>query len=418
VGTFGDKFRAERERRNFTLDDVSNVTKISARMLKAIEDEHFDQLPGGVFNKGFIRAYAKHLQLNDEEAVTEYLACLRQAQIDAQTAAWEPERQRPLTPPAATTPPVLKPAATSSTPKTQPAKSAPQVAKQPAPAARPVAHVPAQGEELPDLQLPRADHIHTSRKFPGTRNVPAIPWRIPAIALLVVVVGAALWNRHTRGARADVTNPAPQTAQNAPPPAPVLANNSPAPPATAPGVVPNVTAPATPGAASSSHTPRPGGDFPTPSGDLQLPNSASSSSTPAPLTQASSSANAPIKKSVPSATDDVSSQPAPSNIHPPSPKKSPTPPTPTFTLVIRAVENSWISVAADGQTVTRETLIAPAHTSVRATREIVVRAGNAAAVSFLFNGKEIPATGAEGEVKTFVFDSAGLTLAPSSDTAH
>src|ERR1700737_2322949 len=59
-------------------------------MLKAIEAEHFDQLPGGVFNKGFVRAYAKHLGFNDEEAITEYLAVLREAQIGAQTAEWQP----------------------------------------------------------------------------------------------------------------------------------------------------------------------------------------------------------------------------------------------------------------------------------------------------------------------------------------
>src|SRR5215467_7858226 len=83
MGHFGDKFRKAREKKELSLDDVSNVTKISSRMLQAIEEEHFDQLPGGVFNKGFIRAYAKHLGLNDEEAVTDYLHCLREAQIGA-----------------------------------------------------------------------------------------------------------------------------------------------------------------------------------------------------------------------------------------------------------------------------------------------------------------------------------------------
>src|SRR5215467_5956587 len=89
VGHFGDKFRKAREAKKLSYDDVSRVTKIGARMLQAIEDEHFDQLPGGVFNKGFIRAYAKHLGLNDEEAVTEYLAALRQAQVDAENAVWQ-----------------------------------------------------------------------------------------------------------------------------------------------------------------------------------------------------------------------------------------------------------------------------------------------------------------------------------------
>jgi hypothetical protein len=92
-----------------------------------------------------------------------------------------------------------------------------------------------------------------------------------------------------------------------------------------------------------------------------------------------------------------------------------------FTVVIRATKTSWISVVADGQAVNQETLIAPAHTSVRANREIVVKAGNAAGVGFLLNGKEIPPQGDDGEVKTYVFDTSGMrTIAPGQapDSNH
>lgn len=82
--------------------------------------------------------------------------------------------------------------------------------------------------------------------------------------------------------------------------------------------------------------------------------------------------------------------------------------------MIRADETSWISITADGQPVSHETLIAPAHASVRASREIVARIGNAAGVTFLWNGQEIPADGAEAEVKTFVFDSAGMRVIPTT----
>jgi hypothetical protein len=84
----------------------------------------------------------------------------------------------------------------------------------------------------------------------------------------------------------------------------------------------------------------------------------------------------------------------------------------SFALVIRASENSWVSVLADGQLVTEETLIAPAHTTIHASREIVVKVGNAAAVSFLFNGKEVAPQGTAGEVKTLVFGPSGLEAAP------
>src|SRR5258708_6188666 len=86
LGEFGEKFRKEREKKNFSLDDVAGVTKIGVRMLRAIEEEDLDRLPGGVFNKGFIRTYAKHLGMNDDKAIADYLACVQKTQIGADAA--------------------------------------------------------------------------------------------------------------------------------------------------------------------------------------------------------------------------------------------------------------------------------------------------------------------------------------------
>ncbi len=71
---FGEKLRREREMRGISLDEIATQTKISARNLKALEDEKFDQLPGGIFNKGFVRAYAKFLGIDEEHMVAEYIA--------------------------------------------------------------------------------------------------------------------------------------------------------------------------------------------------------------------------------------------------------------------------------------------------------------------------------------------------------
>jgi Domain of unknown function (DUF4115) len=84
--------------------------------------------------------------------------------------------------------------------------------------------------------------------------------------------------------------------------------------------------------------------------------------------------------------------------------------------MIRADKTTWVSITADGKPVAHETLIAPAHTSIRATGEIVVKAGNAAGVSFQFNGKDIPAQGSEGEVRTYTFDAAGLRASPPAQS--
>src|SRR5258708_21448529 len=53
-------------------------------MLRALEEEHFDQLPGGVFNKGFVRGYARQAGLDEAEAITDYLAALRESQVQSQ----------------------------------------------------------------------------------------------------------------------------------------------------------------------------------------------------------------------------------------------------------------------------------------------------------------------------------------------
>src|SRR5437899_56708 len=74
MGSFGEKMQREREMRSISLDEIAESTKISARMLRALEEEEFNKLPGGIFNKGFVRAYSRYLGLDEEQAVTDYLA--------------------------------------------------------------------------------------------------------------------------------------------------------------------------------------------------------------------------------------------------------------------------------------------------------------------------------------------------------
>lgn len=88
MGAFGDRLRREREMRGITLDEITESTKISRRHLEALEGEHFDQLPGGVFNKGFVRAYARFLGLDEDQAVADYSA--------ASNEQPEPEDKFPL----------------------------------------------------------------------------------------------------------------------------------------------------------------------------------------------------------------------------------------------------------------------------------------------------------------------------------
>lgn len=82
MGSFGDKLKRERELRGVTLEEIAKATKIGIRALHALEDEHFEQLPGGIFNKGFVRAYAKFLGLDEEQMVADFMAA--QGDRDAQ----------------------------------------------------------------------------------------------------------------------------------------------------------------------------------------------------------------------------------------------------------------------------------------------------------------------------------------------
>ena len=73
MGHLGERLKHEREARGVSLDAIAKHTRIGVRSLKAIEEEAFDQLPGGIFNKSFIRQYAQYLGLNEEQAVHDYL---------------------------------------------------------------------------------------------------------------------------------------------------------------------------------------------------------------------------------------------------------------------------------------------------------------------------------------------------------
>src|SRR5271157_5490539 len=84
--SFGAKLKQEREKRKITLEQISESTKIGTRMLQALEEDKFNQLPGGIFNKGFVRAYSRFVGLDEDQSIAEYL----QASGDATPAKTEP----------------------------------------------------------------------------------------------------------------------------------------------------------------------------------------------------------------------------------------------------------------------------------------------------------------------------------------
>lgn len=452
MGSFGEKLRKQREVSGLTLQAISNTTKISTRMLRAIEEEHFDQLPGGVFNKGFVRAYARQVGLDEEEAVTDYLAALRETQLHSQILPdfRNPERngsdqnrpgqnrlgqnrldQNSLGPD--TLHPNQDLAANHSSARGIPALSRPPLPSGSVPrndlAESPVTDRRVEGRrkdarrtddgELGPLRAEaRKTHDRSAEKtlgtdgasaaplsflnldsapssatpangksdrFPSAAPVPAnhssgrVRWEKLTISLLVITIVLVFWAFHRR--TQSVTASRSAAPQPSVAPAPVIGSSS---------AVLSPASNTTPAAHPREAAP-------------VLARSVPAQSTPAQSTPAQS---APLQ-SVPAQSTPILAA-AKVNLPAPKPHAQAVQPSPKFTLLIRAAQTSWVSIAADGQPAARETLIAPANTSVRASHEIVVQAGDGAAVSFLLNGKEIRSEGSPGEARAYTFDASGL----------
>jgi cytoskeleton protein RodZ len=275
VESLGPRLKREREQRKITLDEISLSTKIATRFLLAIEEEHFDQLPGGIFNKGFIRAYARSVGVDELQAVADYELASGANLPPPETAAG----------------------------------GSPSLAA------------------VPDSSVIDQD---------SGSGASRVPWGWFVVALLVVAVGLAVWGFYSRE----------RSAKPVPPP-PVPRDSA----AVAPLSV------------------------------------AQTRSAPSPATG----------DAVPSATNKT----PPSQ--PPAASSSPA----AFLVQIKATQDSWVAISADGREIMQDTLYASAEKSVGARDQIVIKTGNAGALDISFNGKRLPAQGGLHEVKTLTFDPAG-----------
>jgi len=287
VESFGARLKREREQRKITLEDVSVSTKIGTRFLIALEEEHFDQLPGGIFNKGFVRAYARHLGIDEEQAIADYLAA--------------------------------------------------SGANQPDPKAEEALLLDVRGEE--------PSHVAAR-----------VPWGILAIGLVAIAVGFAFWGFRTRERSAEPTvrmEPSIEKVKTAPAAsAPELKNASATP----------AVEPVSPPAENVSSTPK--------TVEAQAANGVQLAS--------ATSAGAPNQ------------QPG------------------SFVVSIKAREDAWISITADGKQIMQDILVAPVEKAVAARSQIVIKTGNAGGLDFSFNGTKLPLQGDYGEVKTLTFGTNGL----------
>ena len=323
MGAFGERMQKERQLRGVTLEEISIVTKIGTRSLKALEEEEFDKLPGGIFNKGFVRAYARYLGIDPDEAVSDYLAALEQ-------------RNRPIGVDAAGT-------------GVQPAH-----------------------ETVPDF-------YYAEEPQPSHRGVP-----IAAIIVVAVVVIGGWWLWSNRSSLLPLLSqmvaqqPRDSVGKNV---GPSAANA-----AATPSSQPQPTS-SSPSSAASHENPSAIGRAPV---LAEVSPSLLSPAAKAAEERAAAAAKVPAEK-----TETISSA------------VTTVPPGTGFTVHLRAVQDSWVTVTADGKPISAGLLAAGDERSVRAGNRIVVHLGNAGGVQLAFNGKDLPTAGEPGEVRTLAFGPNG-----------
>lgn len=69
---FGEYLRRQREIRGFSLEEISEQTKISLRALRALEAEDWEILPAEIYVRGFIRCYCETIGLDPNEALLRF----------------------------------------------------------------------------------------------------------------------------------------------------------------------------------------------------------------------------------------------------------------------------------------------------------------------------------------------------------
>jgi len=82
-GDVGAMLREARERRGLSLRQISNATKIAMMTLEALERNDIARLPGGIFSRSFVRAYAVEVGLDPEVVIEQFMSQFPQDSVTA-----------------------------------------------------------------------------------------------------------------------------------------------------------------------------------------------------------------------------------------------------------------------------------------------------------------------------------------------
>lgn len=90
--TLGEKLRQAREARDITISEVAEQTRISPLYIESIENDDYRLLPGGIFNKGFVKSFAKYVGVDEQEALQDYSQLIAsQGVSEEDTKTYRPE---------------------------------------------------------------------------------------------------------------------------------------------------------------------------------------------------------------------------------------------------------------------------------------------------------------------------------------
>lgn len=90
--SLGTQLRATREARGVSLREISDQTRISMRHLEAIEMDNYKELPGGIFNRSFIKSYARYVRFEEGRALELYSRTARELGEDTEAVPSVRER--------------------------------------------------------------------------------------------------------------------------------------------------------------------------------------------------------------------------------------------------------------------------------------------------------------------------------------
>ncbi|MGH9667045.1 MAG: helix-turn-helix domain-containing protein, partial [Bryobacteraceae bacterium] len=71
-----------------SLEQIAESTKISIRFLRAIEDEDFEKLPGGIFNTSYLRQYAAAIGFDESDLLAQYHCRTAPREVEQRSSSW------------------------------------------------------------------------------------------------------------------------------------------------------------------------------------------------------------------------------------------------------------------------------------------------------------------------------------------